>query len=53
MKNPIRDKKGFNCVRRGGDWVNYPNGVQASARHFDVPNRRYYFIGFRIVRNKQ
>ena len=38
-------------VLRGGGWVGFPYGCRASYRYGYDPERRYYFIGFRVARN--
>jgi formylglycine-generating enzyme required for sulfatase activity len=53
MINPIADEKNDDTrVVRTSDWEDYRKGVRTSYRGHDYPTGRYYFIGFRILRNK-
>jgi formylglycine-generating enzyme required for sulfatase activity len=52
MKNPIKDKKGYYRVFRGGGWYSVPEVVRASYRDdYDGPSYQNDNLGFRIVRN--
>jgi formylglycine-generating enzyme required for sulfatase activity len=52
MNNPTKDKKGSSRVKRGGDWGDAPYAMRASYRSGSSPAYRFFFIGFRLVRNK-
>ena len=51
MKNPIKDKKDFKRVIRGGCWDDFPKDVRVSSRNDNDPASQGNDLGFRIVKN--
>lgn len=54
MNNPILDDKSETDYRevRSGGWGDYAQYVRVSKRDYDMNTERFY-LGFRVVRNKQ
>ncbi len=49
VKDPEGPKEGPYRVLRGGSFANDDLGVRCSARIFDLPSGRNYYVGFRVV----
>ncbi len=49
--NPVGAATGTFRVERGGSWYKSAYGVRAARRDLDTPTRRYYGLGFRVVRS--
>jgi sulfatase modifying factor 1 len=49
VNNPTGASTGTERVIRGGSWFNEFRDSRVAFRDFNVPARRYYFIGFRVV----
>jgi len=47
--NPKGPSSGSNRVLRGGSWINFAQYCRASFRFFNLPDYRFYFLGFRLV----
>jgi len=49
VSNPTGPSTGTEHVMRGGSWFNELRDSRVAFRDFNIPARRYYFIGFRVA----
>lgn len=49
--NPVAGGTWDRRVLRGGDWGDYPSLLRTSNRYYNSQNVRYYYNGFRVVRD--
>jgi formylglycine-generating enzyme required for sulfatase activity len=51
--DPAGPESGSYKVYRGGGWLSNAGDCRASARGFNFPGDRYYYVGFRLVRTNR